>query len=124
MLLKCFMAVSIFLMLGGAGGINAQTLSSRNIAAGSSHTVMLKSDGTVWSLGGNWNGTLGDGTSNSSSVPVQSVGLTGVIEVAAEESHSVAVKSDGTVWAFGANHLGSWGTEQQQIIPHRPRFWE
>jgi YD repeat-containing protein len=39
------------------------------IAAGSKHTLVLKSDGTVWAWGYNAQGQLGDGiTSNSESL--------------------------------------------------------
>ncbi|KAB2661568.1 MAG: hypothetical protein DVB32_02330, partial [Verrucomicrobia bacterium] len=60
------------------------------IAAGSYHTVRLKSDGTVVAWG--WN-IFGQTT-----VPA---GLTGVTAIAAGAFHTVALKSDGTVVAWG-----------------------
>ena len=85
------------------------------IAAGHSHTVALKSDGTVWAWGSNLDGQLGDGTTIHRYSPVQVKGsggagfLTGVSAVAAGYSHTVALKSDGTVWAWGWNSRGQLG---------------
>lgn len=79
------------------------------IAAGTAHTVALKSDGTVWAWGSNGNGQLGDGTTTDSPVPVQVSGLTDVTAVAAGGTHSLALKSDGTVWAWGGNSNGQLG---------------
>jgi alpha-tubulin suppressor-like RCC1 family protein len=53
------------------------------IAAGSAHSLALKSDGTVWSWGGNTNGQLGNGTNIDSNIPVQVSDLTGVADIAA-----------------------------------------
>lgn len=41
------------------------------IAAGIYHSLALKNDGTLWAWGGNYNGQLGNGTTNDSSSPVQ-----------------------------------------------------
>src|SRR5438445_4093870 len=41
------------------------------VSAGDSHTVALKSDGTLWAWGFNTNGQLGDGTTTSRPSPVQ-----------------------------------------------------
>ena len=86
------------------------------ITAGYFHTVVLKNDGTVWAWGGyNNNGELGDGTTNSSSTPVQVVGpggtgfLTEVAAIAAGGYHTVALKNDGTVWTWGYNVNGQLG---------------
>jgi len=80
------------------------------IAAGSSHTVALKSDGSVWAWGYNMYGQLGNGTNTASSVPVQVSGLSsGVTAIAAGGSHNVALKSDGTLWAWGYNSSGQLG---------------
>jgi alpha-tubulin suppressor-like RCC1 family protein len=53
------------------------------IAAGYSHTLALKGDGTVWAWGSNSSGQLGDGTTKYRSVPQQVQDLTGVIAIAA-----------------------------------------
>ena len=80
-----------------------------SVAAGTSHNVALKADGTVWGWGYNGHGQLGDGTSGSSRVPVQAQRLGGVVAVAAGKDHTVAVRSDGTVWAWGSNGDGQLG---------------
>ncbi|HEX3028454.1 MAG TPA: hypothetical protein VHT34_03930, partial [Clostridia bacterium] len=78
-------------------------------AAGGSHTVALKKDGTVWSWGSNESGQLGDGTTKNKSKPVQVVGLKSVISVGAGAYSSFAIKSDGTVWSWGYNYYGQLG---------------
>jgi Regulator of chromosome condensation (RCC1) repeat len=40
------------------------------IAAGTEHSLALKSDGTVWAWGGNLYGRLGDGTAANRTTPV------------------------------------------------------
>ncbi|MEC4685983.1 MAG: RCC1 repeat-containing protein [Nitrospirota bacterium] len=79
------------------------------IAGGSSHSLELKSDGTVWAWGGNQYGQLGDGTTIDSPAPIQVSGLTDVTAIAAGYLHSVALKTDGTVWTWGSNEKGQLG---------------
>ena len=65
--------------------------------------LALKSNGTVWGWGNNFNAQLGDGASVSPRArPVQTVGLTNVKGIAAGDFHGAAVKTDGTVWVWGA----------------------
>ena len=61
------------------------------LAAGNSHTVGLKTDGTVVAVGGN-----SDGRCDVS-------GWTDIVAVAAGCDHTVGLKSDGTVIAVGSN---------------------
>ena len=79
------------------------------IAAGFSHSLLLKTDGTVWACGDNVAGELGDGTTANSGVPVRVKGLSGVVDVAGGYRFSLAVKNDGTVWAWGSNLSGELG---------------
>jgi len=66
------------------------------IAAGGSHSLTLKGDGTVVAWGNNADGQC--------TVPA---GLSGVVRVAAGEEHSLALRSDGTVAAWGEVWNGS-----------------
>ena len=80
-------------------------------SAAGSHSLALKSDGTVWAWGFNPDGQLGNNTTADSSLPVQvkdptgASFLTGVAAIAAGEVHSLALKSDGTVWTWGSGSL-------------------
>jgi alpha-tubulin suppressor-like RCC1 family protein len=77
------------------GGVTTPTksrLSSvRAIAAGSGHTLALRTDGTVWAAGSNAWGQLGNGTFTSSSTPVQARTASGVATIGAGVDHSLAV---------------------------------
>ena len=84
------------------------------IAAGTSHILALRSDGSVWAWGDNANGQLGNGTLNGADQPtavVTSGGapLTDVVAIAAGRDHSVVVKGDSTVWTWGKNAHGQLG---------------
>lgn len=75
---------------------------------GMSASYTLKQDGTVWAMGDNLQGQLGNNSNKSSDVPVQVSNLSGVTAIAAGNS-GYALKSDGTVWAWGDNSNGQLG---------------
>jgi alpha-tubulin suppressor-like RCC1 family protein len=79
-----------------------------DVAAGCSHSLARKTDGTLWSWGRNANGRLGDNTIISQSSPVQIPG-TQWNDVAAGNNHSLARKTDGTLWSWGYNRCGELG---------------
>jgi alpha-tubulin suppressor-like RCC1 family protein len=81
----------------------------RQVDAGSAVTVGLRNNGTVWSLGWNMFGQLGNGKTQESATPVKASGLTQVVGVAAGGNHTVALKADGTVWTWGWNIDGQLG---------------
>ena len=89
------------------------------IAAGVFHSLLAKADGTVWAWGGNFEGQIGDGTTNPASVAVRLMSLAGVIDVAAGYYHSVALGSDGRVRTWGRNLFGQLGdgTTTQRLAP-------
>jgi alpha-tubulin suppressor-like RCC1 family protein len=79
------------------------------IAGGQWHSLFLKNDGTVWSVGSNSTGQLGDGTFLGKSTPLQIPTLTGITAIAAGYNQSYFIKNDGTVWASGRNQSGALG---------------
>lgn len=79
------------------------------IAAGGSHGVALKADGTVWAWGRGDNGQLGNGTFSSSSFPVEAIGIDDAQAIAAGAFHVLVLRSDGTVWTMGSNVYGGLG---------------
>ena len=71
------------------------------VAAGSSSSAALRSDGTVWA----WGNVDGYATT----VPVQIQGFANITAIAAGAGHMLALRNDGTVWARGSNHSGQIG---------------
>ena len=82
-------SASVTVSSGGTGGNGA----FKAIAAGDSHSLALKNDGTIIGWGSNGSG------SGQTTVPT---GLTGVTAIAAGAFHSLALKNDGTVIAWGS----------------------
>ena len=72
------------------------------------HSLFLKTNGSLWAMGSNSSGQLGDGTTTQRNSPVQVVS-SGVTQVAAGHYHSVFLKSDGSLWAMGSNSSGQLG---------------
>ena len=79
------------------------------VGGASSHSAVVKDDGTVWTWGSNTFGGLGDGTTVSRNTPMQVQNLTNVTAVAAGGSQTFALREDGTVWAWGNNQNGRLG---------------
>ena len=92
------------------------------MAAGTAHSLALKSDGTVWAWGTNTNGQVGDGTVTQRNSPVQLTSLSGigVTSVAAGDSDSFAVTSGGAVYAWGNNGSGRLGLNVQDVQKNSP----
>jgi alpha-tubulin suppressor-like RCC1 family protein len=83
---------------------------SKAVAAGVRHSLILKTDGSLWAMGMNSVGQLGDGTTTNRTSPVQILSG-GVQAVAAGSSsgHSLILKTDGSLWAMGSNNYGQLG---------------
>ena len=77
------------------------------VATGSYHSLFVKTDGTLWAMGNNQYGQLGNGTTSNTNLPVWVT--SNVVAVAAGWVHSLFVRNDGTLWAMGLNSYGQLG---------------
>ena len=82
----------------------------KQVAVGQYHTAAIKTDGTLWTWGGDITGQLGINESTvfaNRSTPVTTlVGGTNWKQVACGRDHTVAIKIDGTLWVWGKNSYG------------------
>ena len=95
------LVITIFL---SPNNVNSNTISNHiiQIAAGSSHTLALRQNKTVWSWGINGHGQLGLGKNDGPKKnPVLISGLNDIKRLAAGANFSIALREDGTVWAWG-----------------------
>jgi alpha-tubulin suppressor-like RCC1 family protein/flagellar biosynthesis protein FliR len=80
------------------------------VAAGSAFAMALKADGTVLTWGLNNVGELGNGTTTSSSTPVQAFGPgSAVTQITAGDAFALALKGDGSMSSWGNNKTGDLG---------------
>jgi alpha-tubulin suppressor-like RCC1 family protein len=84
----------------------------QSVACGADHTAAIKTDGTLWLWGQNYNGQLGNNNSTNQSSPVQTVSQgTNWKLVACGGFHTAAIKTDGTLWLWGRNTNGPLGND-------------
>ncbi len=91
------------------------------VSGGTGFALVLASDGTLWSFGGNTNGRTGlnTGTGNTL-VPTQVGSDTDWAVIAAGAAHALALKTNNSLWSFGANENGRTGlgiTDGDTLVP-------
>lgn len=93
-----------------------------SVAEGQIHTMAVRADGTAWTWGSNFNGALGDGTTEHRSLPVQVYDdtivnpLRNVVALAGGGGqNSYALTADGRVWGWGNNLVGQTGTGDNHV---------
>ena len=89
----------------------------QTISAGSSHTAVIKTDGSLWTWGNNDYGQLGDGTTEDRYTPVKI--MDDIAAVSVGYDHTTVIKADGSFWAWGNNDYGQLGdgTTEDRYTP-------
>jgi alpha-tubulin suppressor-like RCC1 family protein len=88
-----------------AGGANW-----KQVSVSSSHTVAIKTDGTLWTWGAGTSGRLGNAVTTNTSTPVTTfAGGINWKHSAAIFSATLAIKTDGTLWTWGSTSYGQLG---------------
>jgi len=76
----------------------------------SSHTFILKTDGTLWASGWNSHGQLGLGDNTNRNTFTKVEGMdSNVKEVVCGSTYTFLIKNDGSLWATGGNSYGYLG---------------
>lgn len=90
------------------------------VVCGTSHTLLLKTNGTLWAFGDrNDYGQLGSGSTTINNFPLQIGNDQNWTKIATWTDTSYAIKSDGTLWTWGRNDYGQVGdgTNTNRYIP-------
>jgi len=87
------------------------------VAAGTSHTLAIAIDDTLWAWGNNSNGQLGSGNTTNQNSPVQiGAGLGSpagkFTAISAGDTHSLAIHENGSLYAWGNPANGRLGNSQ------------
>jgi alpha-tubulin suppressor-like RCC1 family protein len=79
------------------------------VGGGVAHAIFLKTNGSVWAMGANQYGQLGDGTTISITNRPEQILASNVVAIAAGHYHNLVLKSDGSLWGWGARSVGELG---------------
>jgi len=98
-------------------GEDFTVLPLKQIEAGGYHTLMVKSDNTLWGFGWNYHGQLGVSGQDRYLQAVHI--MSDVKTVAAGERHTLILKTDNTLWVTGRNTSGELGdgTQTDVFVP-------
>lgn len=96
---------------GGITGSPIEVITDVKFLDASSTTIsFIKTDGTVWSIGGNSLGNFGDGTTvSSSTIPIKMLSITNAVRVANNSGATIILLDNGTLMGVGSNTSGYLG---------------
>ena len=99
------------------------------VAAGYLFSLFIESNGSLWGMGVDQFGELGDGTYTAQIYQPEQVAINGVTAVAGGYQHTLFLKNDGSLWAMGYNVTGQLGdgsynntNQPEQIVAGPPGY--
>lgn len=95
--------------------IHVTTPPARTFSMGFAHSLVIKSDHTLWSLGSNYEGERGVGNTEVQITPTQV--MSDVISAGAGRYYSAALKSDSSVWTWGYKDYLADGSKDSRATP-------
>lgn len=81
----------------------------QSVSGGIDYSMALKTDGTLWAWGNNYEGELGDGTTINRNTPTQIGTENNWTKIATGPYFSAGMKADGSIWTWGENSRGQLG---------------
>jgi alpha-tubulin suppressor-like RCC1 family protein len=94
----------------------------KKFSAGLTHVLALKSNGSLWGWGRNYEGEIAQPRTVSTTLKPLQIGVeTNWADISVGMLHSVALKTDGSLWAWGQNNCGQVGdgTISNKFTPTR-----
>ena len=89
------------------------------VKAGNMHSIALKTNGTIWSWGGNnYFGQLGRSGSPDSPAPVGTASDWSLITTG--DYHNAVIKTNGSLWGWGDNEYGQLGLGNTSVSVSTP----
>ncbi|KAM9370368.1 protein RCC2 [Phaethornis superciliosus] len=97
---------------GCLSGIQVRTVVSGPCAA---HSLLITTEGKLWSWGRNEKGQLGHGDTKRVEAPklIEVLGAEAIVAAACGRNHTLALTESGSVFAFGENKMGQLGLGNQ-----------
>ncbi len=91
----------------------------KSVSAGNNSTCALTLDGKVYCWGDGLNGKLGNGSTNSSLVPIQVTGMSsGVTQISSSDDHVCAIQTSGVkCWGNGLSGALGNGLTNESYVP-------
>jgi len=110
--------------VGGSLGVPTQVSSLPGVTftfvnGGYRHTCAQSTEGEVWCWGANFEGALGDGTTDDSPEPVLVQGLPPVTRITVGGWHTCALDGEGIAYCWGRGAYGrlGYGGDEMQLTP-------